>query len=111
MVGIEALGGESLCQLRSQSDWPQSPQWRNGRYSTAPRKALAHAAITVLAQAVPDFPRGGLGDVVPSDCFGYRGEMVLYDTSWRPSPGPECAMGRACAQMIPSGELQGTGSR
>ena len=73
VVGIEALGGESLRQLRSQSDWPQSLQWRNGRYSTAPRKALAHTAVTVLAQAVPDLPRGGLGNVVPSDCVRIAG--------------------------------------
>lgn len=57
VVGIEALGGESLRQLRSQPDWPQSPQWRNGRYSTVPRKALAHAAVTVLR------PRGSNADL------------------------------------------------
>ena len=48
VVGVDALGSETLRRLRSQPDWPQSPQWRNGRYSTAPRKALAHAAVTVL---------------------------------------------------------------
>ena len=47
-VGVESLGGESLRDLQSQSDWPQSPQWRNGRHATVPRKALAHAAVTVL---------------------------------------------------------------
>ena len=45
---MEARGSESLCHLRLQPDWPQSPQWRNGRYSTVPRKALGHAAVTVL---------------------------------------------------------------
>ena len=59
VVGIEALGSESLCQLRSQSDWPQSPQWRNGRYSTAPRKALAHAAVTVLRPSDSDAEPSG----------------------------------------------------
>ena len=53
-VGIEALGSPNLHRLRSRDDWPQSSQWRNGRYSTIPRKALAHAAITVLRPLVPD---------------------------------------------------------
>ena len=53
-VGIEALGSPNLHKLRSRDDWPQSSQWRNGRYSTIPRKALAHAAITVLRPLVPD---------------------------------------------------------
>ena len=48
VVGIEARGNEGLRQLRSQSDWPQIPSWRDGRYSTVPRKALANAAVTVL---------------------------------------------------------------
>ena len=53
-VGIEALGGDSLLQLRSHPDWPPSPQWHNGRYSTVPRKALAHAAVTVLRPDAPN---------------------------------------------------------
>ncbi len=53
VVGIEALGGDSLRELRSQPGWPPSPQWRDGRHSTVPRKALAHAAVTVLR---PDGP-------------------------------------------------------
>ena len=48
IVGIEARGSETLHQLRSRSDWPQSPKWENGRYSSVPRKALAHTAVTVL---------------------------------------------------------------
>ena len=48
VAGTEARGSGSLRRLRSGSDWPQSPLWRNGRYSTVPRKALAHAAVTVL---------------------------------------------------------------
>ena len=54
VVGIEALGSESLRRLRSQPDWPRSPHWRNGRYSTVPRKALAHAAVTVLRPSDSD---------------------------------------------------------
>ena len=57
VVGIEALGSDSLRQLRSKPDWPHSPQWHDGRYSTAPRKALAHAAVTVLR---PDSPNAEL---------------------------------------------------
>ena len=59
VVGIESLGSESLRQLRSQSGWPQSPQWRNGRYSTVPRKALAHAAVTVLRPSGSDVDLSG----------------------------------------------------
>ncbi len=50
-VGIEARGSETLRQLQARSDWPQSPKWESGRYSSVPRKALAHAAITVLRPA------------------------------------------------------------
>ena len=48
VVGIEARGSETVHRLRSRSDWPQSPKWENGRYSSVPRKALTHAAVTVL---------------------------------------------------------------
>ena len=58
IVGIEALGSDSLRCIRSQPDWPQSSQWQNGRHSTVPRKALAHAAVTV---ARPDAPTESLG--------------------------------------------------
>ena len=59
VVGIEARGSESLRQLRSQSGWPQSPRWQNGRYSTVPRKALAHAAVTVLRPSGSDAELSG----------------------------------------------------
>ncbi|MCY3840761.1 MAG: hypothetical protein OXH09_19285, partial [Gammaproteobacteria bacterium] len=48
VVGIEALGSEYLRQFRLQPGWPQSSQWQDGRHATVPRKALAHAAVTVL---------------------------------------------------------------
>ena len=60
VVGIEARGSESLRQLRSRSDWPQSPKWENGRYSSEPRKALAHAAITVLRPSDLDADLSGI---------------------------------------------------
>ncbi len=54
VVGIESLDPTSLHDLRSHPDWPQSTASWNGRYATVPRKALAHAAVTVLRPAVRD---------------------------------------------------------
>ena len=48
VLGIEALGLDSLRLLKSADDWPRDPHWRDGRCVWIPRKALAHAAITVL---------------------------------------------------------------
>ena len=59
VVGVEARGSERLNQIRSLPDWPQSPQWENGRYSSVPRKALAHAAVTVLRPSDLDAERPG----------------------------------------------------
>ena len=59
VVGIEARGSESLRQLRSRSDWPQSLQWENDGYSSMPRKALAHAAVTVLRPSNMDADLSG----------------------------------------------------
>ena len=59
VVGVEARGSERLHQIRSLPDWPQSPQWENGRYSSVPRKALAHAAVTVLRPSDLDAERPG----------------------------------------------------
>ena len=47
VLGTEALGLDSLRQLRSKG-WPTEPHWRDGRCVWVPHKALAHAAITVL---------------------------------------------------------------
>ena len=60
VVGIDARGSESLRQLRSRPDWPQSPKWENGRHSSVPRKALAHAAITVLRPSDVDADLSGV---------------------------------------------------
>ena len=59
VVGTEARGSEILRQLRSRSDWPESPRWQNGRHSTVPRKALAHAAVTVLRPSDSDAELSG----------------------------------------------------
>ncbi len=48
VAGVQALGLDSLRLLRSSSDWPQDVQLINGHAVWTPRKALAHAAITVL---------------------------------------------------------------
>src|SRR5690606_35747710 len=48
VVGIEARGLQSLRELRTQLDWPHEPRWHDGRCKWVPRKALGHAAITVL---------------------------------------------------------------
>ena len=47
-VGVESLDGERLRDLRSHRDWPSFTDSWKGRYVTKPRKALAHAAVTVL---------------------------------------------------------------
>ncbi len=49
--GIESLGGKSLRRLRSASDWPSDLEFRDGRAVLVPRKALSHAAITVVRPA------------------------------------------------------------
>ncbi|WP_419859976.1 sacsin N-terminal ATP-binding-like domain-containing protein [Candidatus Palauibacter sp.] len=54
VTGLESLGSRRLRDLRSQPDWPQSPDWQGGQYGTVPRKALAHAAVTVLRPVDPD---------------------------------------------------------
>lgn len=48
VLGIEALGLDTLRSLRSADDWPRDLHWRDGRSVWIPRKALAHAAVTVL---------------------------------------------------------------
>ena len=48
VCGIEALGLDRLRLFRSADDWPRDPHWQEGRSVWIPRKALAHAAVTVL---------------------------------------------------------------
>ena len=49
--GIDALGGDALHQLRARADWPHEQEWVGGVVRTIPRKALGHAAVTVLRTA------------------------------------------------------------
>ena len=48
VLGVEARGLQSLRELRTQPGWPHEPKWHDGRCKWVPRKALGHAAITVL---------------------------------------------------------------
>ena len=100
VVGIEARGSESLRQLRSRSDWPQSPKWENGRYSSEPRKALAHAAVTVLQPSdldadlsgtrlrwavflpLDDDPEPRSGAIVESHGTSPAWEIILHGYFW-----------------------------
>ena len=100
VVGIEARGSESLRHLRSQSDWPQSPRWQNGRYSSEPRKALAHAAVTVLRPSdldadlsgtrlrwavflpLDDDPEPGPSAIVESNGPAPAWEIILHGYFW-----------------------------
>lgn len=46
--GIDALGLESLCKLADHPEWPRDYDYQGGVRRSVPRKALAHAAVTVL---------------------------------------------------------------
>ena len=48
VLGVDALGGEALRHLRADPDWPLDQEWVRGVVRTIPRKALGHAAVTVL---------------------------------------------------------------
>ena len=48
VAGVEAFGHAGLRALRSRPDWPLLTRWVAGRFSAVPRKALTHAAVTVL---------------------------------------------------------------
>ena len=100
VVGVEALDGRRLRDLRSRSDWPQSPDWQNGRYATVPRKALAHAAVTVLRPVdddthqlgtrlrwavflpLEDDPTPSASAIVESDGPSPAWEIILHGYFW-----------------------------
>ena len=46
VAGVDAVGLDILRRIRSDADWPQDPLFTEKRL--VPRKALAHAAITIL---------------------------------------------------------------
>ncbi len=98
--GIEAVGSPELRKLRSRDNWPSSSQWADGRHKTVPRKALAHAAITVLRPEVKaaqrlgwrlrwavflpldDDPQPGESDVMTSFGSHPAWEVVLHGYFW-----------------------------
>ena len=100
VVGIESLGSRRLRDLRSQPDWPRSPDWQGGQYDTVPRKALAHAAVTVLrpvgrdadllgtrlrwAAFLPldDDPAPSSSAIVASDGPSPAWEIILHGYFW-----------------------------
>lgn len=59
VTGRERLGVDSLRELRVRPDWPRDPHWRGGRCIWLPRKALGHAAVTVVRPDKTPSPRGG----------------------------------------------------
>ena len=100
VVGIESLDGRGLRDLRSRPDWPQSTASWNGRYATVRRKALAHAAVTVLRPAerdanplgmrlrwavflpLDDHPEPSSSAIVESDGPSPGWEIILHGYFW-----------------------------
>lgn len=78
VMGVEALGLDNLRRLRAASDWPADEQWRNGLSVLVPRKALAHAAITVL--------RPGNGATEPCGARLRWAVFLPLDNDPRPRP-------------------------
>lgn len=61
VVGSESLGADGLSNLQSHPDWPRIDTWSSdGRHSQVPRKALAHAAVTVLRPSDHDVGKLGI---------------------------------------------------
>lgn len=58
VAGVDAVGHERLRQTRMAPDWPRDRVPSNDRTRLVPRKALAHAAITVLHR--PEAATGGV---------------------------------------------------
>ena len=72
--GIEALSNTNLTKLRSQDDWPQDPYYKDGLCDWIPRKALEHAAITILQPQNSDNENLGV-------CFRWAVFLPLDDSS------------------------------
>ena len=54
VTGIDTIGHDGLRRLRSGPSWPSDQEIHGGRIRIVPRKALAHAAITVLRKRLSD---------------------------------------------------------
>lgn len=58
VAGVDAVGHEGLREIRMASDWPKDRVFAKGHADLVPRKALAHAALTVLHR--PEAATGGV---------------------------------------------------
>ena len=123
VVGIESLGGKSLHRLRSDPDWPQSTESWNGRYVTVPRKALAHAAVTVLRPVernsnslgmrlrwavflpLDDHPAPISSAIVASDGPSSAWEIILHGYFW-PSQDRRSIPGVTDEEGDPPGKMR-----
>ncbi len=100
VAGVESLGSERLRQLRGHLDWPKSSVWNNNHHSTIPRKAIAHATVTVLRPVDPnrkmsgtrlrwavflpldDNPKPITGSIVDCDGRVPAWEIILHGYFW-----------------------------
>ncbi|MYF83701.1 MAG: hypothetical protein F4176_06170 [Acidimicrobiia bacterium] len=100
VVGVESLDGTSLVSLRDHTDWPRITVNRNGRHEWAPRKALAHAAVTVLRPVetdayqlgtrlrwavflpLDDHPEPGSSAIVKSNGPSPAWDIILHGYFW-----------------------------
>ena len=109
VAGVESAGHSDLRALRSRPDWPTHHVWTSDHYSLVPRKALAHAAISVLrpvgAQArlgvrlrwaaflpLDDDPEAPERSVVESLGPSPAWEILLHGYFW-PSQDRRCVPG------------------
>jgi len=95
VTGIERLGEETLIKMRNGEDWPRDHHWIDGRNKLLPRKALSHAAISVIRPKeslgnytglrfrwgvflpLDDAPRPDSGDlIIPA------GDQINYNQVW-----------------------------
>ena len=100
VVGIESLDGTILSNLRDPKDWPQIAVDRNGRHELSPRKARAHAAVTVLRPVetdahplgmrlrwavflpLDDHPEPSSSAIVESDGTSPAWDIILHGYFW-----------------------------
>ena len=59
VAGVESFGHDGLRELRSRPDWPSLTRWVDGRFSSVPRKGLAHRRHLSAASCRRAGPNGG----------------------------------------------------
>jgi hypothetical protein len=82
IVGVERLGLDRLRRLRREPDWPSELHWQDGLSHLVPRKALAHAAITVM------HPKDGPEE----DCGAHIRWAVFLPLDDDPTPRPSAVV-------------------